>query len=101
MTEAVTARIDRLYELLPAVYRQRDAAQEFPLRDLLRVIAEPVNLIEDDITQMYDDWFIETCRDWLVPYIAELVGYQALHSGAVEADNAETRLRARALVPRR
>jgi hypothetical protein len=78
MTEPALDRIDRLYELLPVVYRQRDLDQGFPLRDLLRVIAEQVNLIEDDVAQMYDDLFIETCRDWVVPYIADLGGYEVL-----------------------
>jgi hypothetical protein len=101
MTDAVAARIDRLYALLPEVYRQRDVAQGMPLRDLLRVIAEPMNLIEDDIAQMYDDWFIETCRDWVVPYIADLVGYPALHAAVPVHDDAEARLRQRVLTPRR
>jgi hypothetical protein len=100
MTDARTRRIDRLYDLLPAVYRQRDEPHGLPLRDLLRVIAEQVNLIEDDIVRMYDDWFIETCQDWVVPYIADLVGYQIVHSGVLEADDAESRLRMRTLVPR-
>jgi hypothetical protein len=77
MSEALDVRIDRLYQLLPAVYRTRDAEQANALRDLLRVIAEQVIVIEDDIAKMYDDWFIETCSDWAVPYIAELVGYGA------------------------
>ncbi|HKS24974.1 MAG TPA: hypothetical protein VJZ76_19420 [Thermoanaerobaculia bacterium] len=71
-------RIDRLYELLPVVYRRRDLEQGQPLRNLLRAIAEQVNLIEDDIGRMYDDWFIETCRNWVVPYIGDLVGYEVL-----------------------
>ncbi|MFL6247280.1 MAG: hypothetical protein ACJ74H_14710 [Thermoanaerobaculia bacterium] len=78
MIEAIDARIDRLYRLLPAVYRARDAGEGLPLRDLLRVIAEQVMVVEDDIARMYDDWFIETCSDWVVPYIAELVGYSAV-----------------------
>src|SRR5262245_28656784 len=93
-------RMDRLYELLPVVYRQRDLERGSPLCDLLRAIAEPVNLIEDDLLRMYDDWFIETCRDWVVPYIADLVGYQAVHA-AVTDDDAESRRRMRSLVPRR
>ncbi len=101
MTETKLERIDWLYQLLPVVYRQRDVAQGAPLRDLLRVIAEQVNVIEDDIASMYDDWFIETCRDWVVPYIADLVGYQAVHTGAIDAEDLETRLRVRALAPRR
>jgi hypothetical protein len=91
-------RIDRLYELLPVVYRQRDEELSHALRDLLRVIAEQVNLIERDIAQLYENWFIETCQDWVVPYIADLVGYDVPHSGGTEL---QSRLRTRALAPRR
>jgi hypothetical protein len=66
--------IDRLYKLLPAIYRQRDVEQGMPLRALLQVIAEQVNLVEADIAQLYENWFIETCQDWVVPYIGDLVG---------------------------
>ncbi len=40
-------RTDRLYDLLPAIYRQRDAEQGYPLKALLRVIATQVNVVED------------------------------------------------------
>jgi hypothetical protein len=72
----MTASPDRLYELLPAVYRQRDLAQGQVLRALLRIVTEQMNLVEADMDRLYDDWFIETCQEWLVPYIGELVGYQ-------------------------
>src|SRR5690349_9385280 len=101
MTDALTSRIDRLNELLPVVYRQRDIVQGLPLRDLLRVIAEQVLAVEDDIAGMYENWFIETCQDWVVPYIADLVGYQAVAGAVREADDAEARARTRATVPRR
>lgn len=79
---------DRLYELLPAVYRIRDAELGYPLRDLLRVIAEQVDIVEADITQLYENWFIETCQDWVVPYIGDLIGYQSVHSsGTKQQDN--------------
>jgi hypothetical protein len=67
---------DRLYDLLPAVYRIRDYEQGQPLRALLQVIAEQIQVVEDDIWQLYDNWFIETCQDWVVPYIADLVGFR-------------------------
>jgi hypothetical protein len=67
---------DRLYELLPRVYRQRDADQGLILQALLRVVAGQVNAVDDDLVQLYDNWFIETCQDWVVPYIGELVGYR-------------------------
>ena len=67
---------DRLYDLLPAVYRQRDAEKGYPLKALLQVISEQVNVVEDDITGLYENWFIETCQDWAVPYIGDLIGYR-------------------------
>ena len=70
---------DRLYTLLPGVYRRRDYEQGEPLRALLAIVAEQVNIVQADIEQLYDDWFIETCQDWVVPYLGDLVGYQLLH----------------------
>jgi hypothetical protein len=70
----VTAAPDRLYELVPAVYRMRDADQGYPLRALLRVLSEQVDVVQNDIAQLYENWFIETCEDWVVPYIGALIG---------------------------
>lgn len=96
-------RLDRLYNLLPVFYRQRDVEVGQPLRALLQVISEQVNVVEDDIAQLYENWFIETCQDWVVPYIADLIGYRPVHEagepGAVST--AEGALRNRVLVPRR
>ena len=93
---------DRLYELLPAVYRMRDAEQGQPLRALLRVISEQVNLLEDDITQLYENWFIETCEDWVVPYIGDLIGYEQVHEAGEPSsvDTPHGRLRNKILIPR-
>ena len=96
-------RLDRLYKLLPAVYRMRDADQKYPLQALLRVIAEQVNVVEDDVQQLYEDWFIETAEDWVVPYIAELIGYRSVSDAgqAGEVTTAEGRALNRVLIPRR
>src|SRR5947209_8653770 len=68
-----------LYNLLPAIYRIRDAEQGEPLKALFAVIAEQVAVLEDDLAQLYDDQFIETCAEWVVPYIGDLIGYRTLH----------------------
>jgi hypothetical protein len=78
--------LDRLYELLPVVHRQRDTDHGHPLRDLLRVIAEQVQVVEDDITRMYDNWFIETCDSWVIPYLGDLIGYDVLNHLAPRGD---------------
>jgi hypothetical protein len=83
----------KLYELLPAVYRSRDEAQGGPLKALLTAIAGmppgaghaaagPIAVLEENLAQLYDDQFIETCADWVVPYIGDLVGTRGLHTKA-------------------
>lgn len=94
---------DRLYELLPVIHRLRDAEQNYPLRELLQVITKQVDVVEADIKQLYENWFIETCQDWVVPYLGDLVGYRPVHE-AGEPGNINTlegRLRNKILIPRR
>jgi len=71
---------ERLYKLLPAVYRIRDAREGEPLRALLAVIESELELVEADIDGLYRNWFIETCDEWVVPYIADLAGSRPLHT---------------------
>lgn len=71
---------ERLYELMPAVYRLRDAEQGGPLRAFLSVIAEQIAVLEEDLEQLYDDQFIETCAEWAVPYIGDLIGTRGLRA---------------------
>jgi hypothetical protein len=67
-----------LYELLPAAYRTRDAALGDPLRALLGVIEAEFRTLQDDIDRLYDNWFVETCDEWVVPYIGDLLGVRPL-----------------------
>lgn len=67
-----------LYRLLPAVYRLRDHAEGRPLSALLTLIARELGAIEEDLDQLYDDQFIETCAEWAAPYIGDLIGYRPL-----------------------
>ena len=52
---------DQIYALLPAIHRTRDAAAGGPLRALIGVIAEQVGVLEQNLTDLYADQFIETC----------------------------------------
>ena len=70
---------DRLYELLPAVYRLRDVQEGEPLRALLGAFAQELDTVVENIEQLYDDQFIETCAPWVTPYIGDLIGYRPLH----------------------
>ena len=72
----------KLYGLLPAIYRIRDAERDEPLKALLSVIADEVAVLDENLRQLEDDQFIETCAEWVVPYIGDLTGYRALHAVA-------------------
>ena len=65
---------DHLYNLLPAIYRPRDEMAGRPLQALLAVIEHEFDLLETDLAATYDNWFIETCDAWVIPYLADLVG---------------------------
>jgi hypothetical protein len=94
---------DRLYELLPVIYRMRDAEEGYPLKALLRVVAEQVNVVEEDIRRLYENWFIETAEDWVVPYIGDLVGYRQVHEAGQprQPNTAQGAANNRVLIPRR
>jgi hypothetical protein len=64
---------EKIYELLPEIYRQKDAENGYPLKALFDILAEQVEIVQDDIIRLYKNWFIETCDEWVVPYIADLV----------------------------
>jgi hypothetical protein len=117
-----------LFQLLPAVYRLRDAqlaqsltlltpaehadlnalqtqttpltadqqaqlaelsakAARGPLQSLLMLIGEQIAAVAYDLDQLYDDQFIETCADWVIPYIGDLIGYQSVKGIAPAVDN--------------
>jgi hypothetical protein len=117
-----------LFELLPAVYRVRDAqvakvqtlltpaesaqlvalqiaqppltveqqeqlagfsakASRGPLQSLLMVIQEQLKAVSYDLDQLYNDQFIETCAQWVIPYIGNLIGYQSITGIAPSVDN--------------
>jgi hypothetical protein len=67
-----------LYDLLPVIHRMRDVERGTPLRGLLAVVEEELRRLVDDVDQLYDNWFIETCEDWVVPYLGDLLGVEGL-----------------------
>ncbi|MGH9866928.1 MAG: hypothetical protein ACREAA_02020 [Candidatus Polarisedimenticolia bacterium] len=112
--------VEKLFSLLPAVYRIRDIRQGEQLQILLSpderaelvslralptldadqearrlelearqygflkgylsIIAEQTSVLEENLEQLYDDLFIETCAEWIVPYIGDLVGVRGSSS---------------------
>jgi hypothetical protein len=70
---------DELYRFLPAIYRIRDAERGGALRALVEVLAAQAEVVEKDIDALYENWFIETCDEWAVPYLGDLLEARALY----------------------
>jgi hypothetical protein len=123
----VTPQGQKLFDLLPAFYRVKDAQlsplspadsaqllalqntpppltdtqqqqlnqlvakSRGPLQSLLMLIEEQLAVLANDLDQLYDDQFIETCAPWVIPYIGDLIGYQPVHgvAAAVASPRAE------------
>lgn len=83
-----------LYQRLPEIYHIRDAEQLPPgqLQAYLDVIDAVQTAIRDNIETLYHDFFIETGDDWVIPYIADLLGTSHLSGDqwTLRADVART-----------
>src|SRR3954454_735534 len=66
--------LDRVLDLLPVHARARDEQSGGLLRALMSAVAAELDVLERDIDDLYASWFIETCPEWVVPYIADLIG---------------------------
>jgi hypothetical protein len=78
---------NELFALLPAIYRTQDALAGGPLQALFQVIATQAGIVEDNIQQLYDDQFIETCSPWAIPYIGALNGYGSIYQTSASTDS--------------
>lgn len=70
---------ERLWQLIPAVHRVRDATEGGgALRALVEVLARQAVVLEESLEQLHDDQFVETAAPWVLPYIGDLLGIQGL-----------------------
>jgi hypothetical protein len=80
-----------LYSLLPQYLRTKDADQaellqdllnnktvQGPLKTLLDAAQQQSDLIYEDIQQLGDNFFVETCQPWVLPYLADLISLDLL-----------------------
>ena len=78
----VTFYAEKIWRLLPAIYRTRDVGSApggaGPLREMVERIAVQVAVVRRSIDRLWDDAFIETCDDWVIPYIGELLATRLL-----------------------
>src|SRR6266567_7177777 len=67
---------DKLWNLLPAIYRALDTDafdKDGPLREIVKRIGGQGAILRRSMDRMWEDQSIETCDDWVIPYIADLL----------------------------
>jgi hypothetical protein len=67
---------DKLWGLLPAIYRALDTDQfnaVGPLRELVNRIGAQAAVLRRGLDRLWEDQSIETCDDWVIPYIGDLL----------------------------
>jgi len=68
---------ERLWQLLPTVYRTADTdslSSPGPLRELVNRIGVQMAVVRRSIDRLWADQSIETSDDWVIPYIGDLLG---------------------------
>jgi hypothetical protein len=84
----------KLFDRLPEIYRIRDGEQTpaGQLEAYLGVLDEAQRAIHANVDALYHDFFIETCDDWVIPYIADLLSVSHLSGDpfTLRADVART-----------
>ncbi|MDT5156604.1 MAG: hypothetical protein QOH51_961 [Acidobacteriota bacterium] len=67
---------EKLWQLVPEVYRNEDGLAASPgvLRRIVELIGAEAARSRRSIDRLWEDQYIETCDDWAVPYIGDLVG---------------------------
>jgi hypothetical protein len=82
---------EKIWEMIPSIYRHEDGLAEpgvradikpgvrvdvkaGVLRALVELIAGHAAILRRSHDRLWEDQFIEVCSDWVVPYIADLLG---------------------------
>ena len=68
----------KLWQMIPAVYRALDSdpSAPGPLREMVKRVAAQAAVLRRSIDRLWEDQSIETCDDWIIPYIGDLVATQ-------------------------
>ncbi|HWV56990.1 MAG TPA: hypothetical protein VNZ57_05910, partial [Longimicrobiales bacterium] len=66
---------EKIWELIPPVYRHEDGQGENPgvLRSLVEVVASQAAVLRRSQDRLWEDQFVEGASDWAIPYLADLV----------------------------
>jgi len=85
----------KLWRMIPSVYRALDSAPVAPgpLAEIVNRIGAQAAVLRRSIDRMWEDQSIESCDDWIIPYIGDLLATRivaCLDARAQRVDVAKT-----------
>src|SRR5688572_23825638 len=66
----------KLWHLLPELYRAEDSSDfdsKGPLQEVVERIGAQAAIVRRSIDRLWEDQSIETCDDWVIAYIGDLL----------------------------
>jgi hypothetical protein len=87
-----------LYRLLPAIYQEYDTKKENNvLQEFLKIIASQAAAIRHDIDGLLNNFFINSCEEWVIPYIADLIAARVVPNSSYSRLDVQNAIRWRKL----
>ena len=73
---------EKIWEWIPSTYRHEDGLANPPyvLRGIVEILARQAANARRTSDRLWEDQFIQTCDDWAVPYIGNLLGTRLVGS---------------------
>ena len=74
---------DKLWKMIPAIYRTLDTDSfnsNGPLREMVNRIGASAAVLRRSIDRLWEDQSIETCDDWVIAYIGDLLATNLVSS---------------------
>lgn len=72
-----------LIQLLPQLYHTWDR-KDGSLKKFIQALGETLDDMEKNISELYTDSFIESCHEWIIPYIGELIGARLVGEDGIQ-----------------
>ncbi len=73
---------EKIWEWIPSTYRHEDGLADPPhvLRGIVEILARQAAIARRTSDRLWEDQFVQTCDDWAVPYIGNLLGTRLVGS---------------------
>ena len=78
-----------LYDAIPALYklgdqqaRHQGEPERAELERFVKVLAGPLAIVRQSIEELHADFFIDSANDWIIPYLARMIGLRLVFPDA-------------------